>query len=178
MNLFEFSPVLPSLFLTCLLQVTLLSVIVAPLYLIARRFNSNAGAVTAIAGLVGVLLLTLMVASPWPHWDPSSLFTKTGSTIPTTPVAVSVENSSMSPNEPLALPREPLAALPEVESESPLLAGWNAFVESLGTVANEPVQTVAANEPSFDWISMILLLAVVGIAFFPIENNSGVDQRP
>ena len=170
MNLFEFSPVLPSLFLTCLLQVTLLTVIVAPLYLIARRFNSNAGAVTAIAGLVGVLLLTLMVASPWPHWDPSSLFAKTGSTIPTTPAAVLVENSSMSPNESLALPQEPLTALPEVESESPLLVGWNAFVESLGTVANEPVQTVAPNEPSFDWISMILLLAVVGIAFFLLRT--------
>ena len=170
MNLFEFSPVLPSLFLTCLLQVTLLSVIVAPLYLIARRFNSNAGAVTAIAGLVGVLLLTLMAASPWPHWDPSSLLAKTRSTMPTKSAAVSVENSSMSPDESLALPQEPLTALPELESESPLLVGWNAFVKSLGTVANEPVQTVAANETSFDWISIILLLAVVGIAFFLLRT--------
>ena len=166
MNLFEFSPVLPSLFLTCLLQVTLLSVIVAPLYLDRspiqlQCWSSNRdcrlGGCAAVNSHGGQPVASLGPKQPVrKNWFHNSNHTGRGVGRELVDVAERVhlhcrENRS----------RHCL----KWKSESPLLAGWNAFVESLGTVANEPVQIVAANEASFDWTSMILLLLVLGIAF-------------
>lgn len=164
MNVFAFFPSLPSLFLTCLLQVTLLSIIVALLYLVAGRFNANVGAVTAIAGLVGVLLLTLMAASPWPHWEPSRLLSQNRPSIPTTEIAAPAENESLVASP--VVPPETTAQTIELESESPLLAAWKAVGESLRAVSSEPVQNDVGKATSLSWKAMIPLLLILGVAFF------------
>lgn len=176
MNIFTFAPSLPSLFLTCLLQVTLLSIIVAPLYLIARRFNANVGAVTAIAGLVGVLLLTLMVASPWPHWEPSRLLSQTRLSIPTTEIAAPAENESLVDSP--VVPPETTARNIELESESPLLAAWKAVGESLRAVSSEPVENEVGKATSLSWKAMIPPLLILGVVLGHRAVYGGVSLLP
>ncbi|NLX96241.1 MAG: hypothetical protein GXY83_08690, partial [Rhodopirellula sp.] len=55
--------------LWCAVQVTLVSLLVAGLYLAVRRLRPAAAAPVVLAGLATVLLLSLLVLSPWPRWN-------------------------------------------------------------------------------------------------------------
>ena len=52
----------------CALQVTLIGVLAACLYLIVRRIRPAAAASVVLAGLAIVVVLSLLVMSPWPRW--------------------------------------------------------------------------------------------------------------
>ncbi len=52
----------------CVVQVTLIGVLAAGLYLVVRRLRPAAAASVAFTGLAIVVVLSLMAASPWPRW--------------------------------------------------------------------------------------------------------------
>jgi prepilin-type processing-associated H-X9-DG protein len=57
--------------LWCAVQVTLLAFIAGVLYGVVRRFRPAAGMPVVLAGLVTVVLLSLLALSPWPRWADS-----------------------------------------------------------------------------------------------------------
>jgi beta-lactamase regulating signal transducer with metallopeptidase domain len=56
----------------CVVQVTVLTCVVAIVYLAVRRLHPRAGAAAAGGGLIMVLALTALIASPWPRWTLST----------------------------------------------------------------------------------------------------------
>ena len=52
----------------CIVQVTLISLLAAGVYLLVRRLRPAAAAPVVLAGLVMVVVLSLLVLSPWPRW--------------------------------------------------------------------------------------------------------------
>lgn len=52
----------------CVLQVTLIGVLAAGLYLVVRQLRPAAAVSVALTGLTVVIVLSLMIASPWPRW--------------------------------------------------------------------------------------------------------------
>lgn len=55
--------------LWCIGQVTVLTGIVVACYAVARRFGPAAGSLTALSGLVGIVVVTALAFSPWPRWS-------------------------------------------------------------------------------------------------------------
>ncbi len=58
----------------CIVQVTLMSLLAAGLYLVLRRLRPAAAAPIVLASLVMIVLLSLMAFSPWPRWTYNKLF--------------------------------------------------------------------------------------------------------
>jgi beta-lactamase regulating signal transducer with metallopeptidase domain len=58
----------------CVVQVTLMSLLAAGLYLVLRRFRPAAATSVVFASLLMVVLLSLMAFSPWPRWTFDKLF--------------------------------------------------------------------------------------------------------
>ena len=54
--------------LWCVVQVTLIGLLAAGLYLVARRLRPAAAASVVLTGLAMVVLLSLLALSPWPRW--------------------------------------------------------------------------------------------------------------
>ena len=52
----------------CVVQVTLVSLFVGGLYLLARWLRPAAAASIVLAGLVAVVILSILTLSPWPRW--------------------------------------------------------------------------------------------------------------
>lgn len=52
----------------CVVQVTLISVLAAGLYLVVRRLRPAAAASVVFTSLAIVVVLSLMAVSPWPRW--------------------------------------------------------------------------------------------------------------
>ncbi|MEN6557734.1 MAG: hypothetical protein ABFC54_06105, partial [Thermoguttaceae bacterium] len=52
----------------CVVQVTLIGTVAAGVYLLVRRLRPAAAASVLLSGLVVVVALSLMMASPWPRW--------------------------------------------------------------------------------------------------------------
>ena len=52
----------------CVLQVTLIGLLAAGLYLVVRRLRPAAAASVVMTGLAIVVVLSLLVLSPWPRW--------------------------------------------------------------------------------------------------------------
>ncbi len=52
----------------CVVQVTLIGVLAAGLYLVVRRLRPAAAASVVLTGLAIVVVLSLMLVSPWPRW--------------------------------------------------------------------------------------------------------------
>ena len=52
----------------CFVQVTVLSIVVGGLYLIARRLLPAAGVPILLTGLGAVVVLSALALSPWPQW--------------------------------------------------------------------------------------------------------------
>ena len=52
----------------CIVQVTVLGLLAAGLYLLVRRFRPAAAAPVVLTGLVMVVVLSLLALSPWPRW--------------------------------------------------------------------------------------------------------------
>ncbi len=57
----------------CIVQVTLISLLAAGVYLLVRRLRPAAAAPVVLAGLVMVVVLSLLVLSPWPRWTMHSV---------------------------------------------------------------------------------------------------------
>ena len=52
----------------CVVQVTLIGLLAAGLYLVVRRLRPAAAASVVLTGLAIVVVLSLLVLSPWPRW--------------------------------------------------------------------------------------------------------------
>lgn len=52
----------------CVVQITLLGILAAGLYLLVRRLRPAAGAPVVLTGMVMVAVLSLLALSPWPRW--------------------------------------------------------------------------------------------------------------
>jgi len=63
--------------LWCVVQVTLIGLLASGLYLVVRRLRPAAAASVVLTGLAIVVLLSLLVLSPWPRWTIGSLASST-----------------------------------------------------------------------------------------------------
>jgi beta-lactamase regulating signal transducer with metallopeptidase domain len=53
----------------CIVQVTLVSLLVGTLYLVVRRFRPGAATAVVLTGLLTVVVLSALAFSPWPRWS-------------------------------------------------------------------------------------------------------------
>jgi Flp pilus assembly protein TadD/beta-lactamase regulating signal transducer with metallopeptidase domain len=58
----------------CIVQVTLLSLLAAGIYLLVRRIRPAAAGPVVLTSLVAIMVLSLMAFSPWPRWNLWKLF--------------------------------------------------------------------------------------------------------
>ncbi|MBN2215932.1 MAG: M56 family metallopeptidase [Pirellulales bacterium] len=71
--------------LWCVVQVTLVGLLAAGIYVLARRFWAAAAVPIVLAGLVMVVTLSLLALSPWPRWITQN------SVVSATPVATAAD---------------------------------------------------------------------------------------
>jgi beta-lactamase regulating signal transducer with metallopeptidase domain len=141
-----------SALLWCVVQVTVLALAATFVYLIARRLHPRAGAAAAGGGLVMTLMLTLLVASLWPRWDFSREASFTAQSATSEKPAA---NETISSEE----PPESISALSrELDWQSPGLAFWSAFVETL----NNPRPMGGVKPPAVGWLLWVGVLFALG----------------
>jgi beta-lactamase regulating signal transducer with metallopeptidase domain len=144
----------------CALQVTVLTIGVTVVYLAARRLHPRAGAAAAGGGLLMVLALTALVASPWPRW-----------TLPVQPVvaadSTAAESTSAHPLLPHAAPTgtgeaheaNAVHGTVAAQIETQEFSMWNHLWESIGKLPGDGVvETPWANWRT--WVGVVFLAGV------------------
>jgi beta-lactamase regulating signal transducer with metallopeptidase domain len=112
--------------LWCVVQVTLIGLLAAGLYLVARRLRPAAAASVVLTGLATVVVLSLFVLSPWPRWTIHRLTTP--------PAALD--------SAPVSLPTEQGAKTARLDNSRPSSAGEGQPVKTSGgnavSIKNRP----------------------------------------
>jgi prepilin-type processing-associated H-X9-DG protein len=113
----------------CVLQVTLLSLLTAMVYLVVGRRGPAVGSAVLLAGSAGVLLTTALAVSPWPRWytvewstQPVVAVTKQAAEAKPADTAVALSNAGDIPAN---------AVAPKLELADASL--WTALGETLRT---------------------------------------------
>ena len=146
--------------LWCAIQVTVLACGAMVVYLAARRLHPRAGAAAAGGALATVLLLTLLVASPWPRWNFSTRATESiapaAAAAPTTMPHAVADNAGAG-NDTVVVP-------PRLKLDSPQRAFWAALLDGFGQQAAAEVvdafaglagQVVPESGPQFDDVAAL-----------------------
>jgi len=85
----------------CALQVTLVGLLASVLYVLMQRLRPAAAATVVLSGLMMVVILSLMVMSPWPRWAIRGPAPRPGATatghVPSSAEPERVSNSAATP---------------------------------------------------------------------------------
>ncbi|MEN6451307.1 MAG: M56 family metallopeptidase [Thermoguttaceae bacterium] len=150
----------------CVVQVTVVGLLAAPLYLVVRRWRPAAAASVVLSGLVIVVVLSLMAFSPWPRWtvgqkallaagdvrQTDDRAVRTAAT-PRLETEDAHESNSVEPMSSAAIP-PPAAAAPTASARLSAATGlWRSLLDELSV----PVATSDA----WRWPATVAMLLLV-----------------
>jgi beta-lactamase regulating signal transducer with metallopeptidase domain len=143
--------------LWCVVQVTVLTCGVAIVYLVVRRLHPRAGAAAAGGGLIMVLALTALVASPWPRWSLSTRQSVAEVSVPNARPGTSLP-PRYSAHDSIEHLHDSSSADVTVQAqvETQHVSLWHHFRESIGTLPGDG----GAEARSVNWRMW------VGVVFF------------
>ncbi len=139
----------------CVLQVTLMGLLAAGLYLVVRRARAAAAVSVVLTGLAMVVILSFLVPSPWPRWSVRESVASPGPA--TTVSAPSADDSAAASNAPTGTESTPESLLAGDLAESRASSSdaavfWQTFLEELSR--SEPSPRAAA----WRWPAVVMLL--------------------
>jgi len=145
----------------CVLQVTLVGLLSAGLYLGVRRLRPAAAAPVALTGLLVIVLLSALAMSPWPRWSLDRLAAATtAAPRPEVPPAVAAEGALGA--TPAGDPVPSLAAeghqRPSAERPSLGALFWRALADELAR--SQPGAATA----SWRWPAVVAIVFLAGVA--------------
>jgi len=157
----------------CVVQVTLVGLLAAGVYFVARWLRPAAAAPVVLTGLVTVVVLSLLVPSPWPRWTMGSLASsadRVGQALPDTLSSQAKRDAVSSQAQPdLPVSAGPLAgAGPRMRADAdaavalknrPSAAAmlWQAFLDELA----KPQATVPTSAWHWPAVMAVLLLTAM-----------------
>ncbi|MHC4178482.1 MAG: M56 family metallopeptidase, partial [Planctomycetota bacterium] len=150
----------------CAVQVTLIGLLAAAIYTVARRIGPAAGSLVVITSLLVIVALSALALSPWPHWpvalsaaspDRQSAQAQREATPAATDGSDNATSAGRAGSEQAAGPPD----LPEASQATPTAVFWQALLDELSTVSAE------SEAPQRQWttIAAILFLVAVGAGF-------------
>lgn len=144
----------------CAAQVTLIGVLAAVVYAVARRIGPAAGSLVVITSLLVIVALSALAFSPWPHW-PVVVSTASSEHVSAQPGREATPAAADSASDPASAER----AGPEQISGAPDLPGtnqaapnatlWQALLDELS--AGSPPSEV----PQRRWTTIVAILFFV-----------------
>jgi beta-lactamase regulating signal transducer with metallopeptidase domain len=152
--------------LWCVVQVTLIGLLAAGLYLVVRRMKPAAAGSVVSTGLGIVVVLSLFMLSPWPRWKISPLPTNLRS-VPGEGQGVRAE---VTDNSPLRAPTQSVGreegqgeraaddvVISQTAAPTPLALLWQSLIDEL----SKPETLAAANAWHWPEITAVLLLSAM-----------------
>ena len=143
----------------CIVQVTLLGVLSAALYLIAQRIRPGAGAPIALTGLSAVVVLSALALSPWPRWTWDVAATSSAvadGNVAQPPSAVGPPKDPTAPSDDPSL--QTRAPSPKDSTLSTADSLWRGFLDELSQT--QP----ASGGTTWGWPAVIAVVVLTGMA--------------
>mgnify|MGYP001007741726 FL=1 len=159
--------------LWCVVQVTLLAAVCGVLYLIVHRLRSAAAAPVVLAGLLTIVLLTVLAVVPWPRWQFAWTTPPHESGSPHEDGRASVAGNVGWDSVPTGSGQSP--SLQKREGLSGAIVWWQTVLEDLSRP--QPI----APEPGWQWPALLAVLmftaAGVGTAWLTLGLLAVRAQR-
>ena len=151
----------------CAVQITLIGLVAAGFYVVARRIGPAAGSLVAITSLLVIVGLSALAFSPWPHWPvavwaasseaPSSEGPPVEPQREAAPNVLSAESRPPSAERAVSDRAASDADVPRADRAAPSAVLWQALLAELSATSSAP------EVPQRRWTTIVAILFFVAV---------------